>query len=131
MPNTFREIVGEAIGEASMCWAPPPTGEFDSTRASALIDRIDKAHLAQFTPDMGHEKTFEEQLRSLLNTWSKESTSNTPDFVLCQFMARSLDAFDSAVNARDHWYGFKPFDANAPTNTPRATFADIGGTEPR
>lgn len=65
---------------------------------------------------MQHVDTFELQLRRLLNTWSRESTSNTPDYVLCQFMALSLDAFDTAVNQRDKWYGFKPFDANAATN---------------
>ena len=36
----FRELVGTAIGEASMCWDPIPTGVFDATRASALVDRI-------------------------------------------------------------------------------------------
>ena len=128
MPNTFRELVGEAIGEASMCWASPPTGVFDSTRATALIDRIDRAALAAFGQTTQHQQTFESQLRALLNTWSKENSSNTPDFVLCQFMARSLEAFDGAVNARDRWYGFKPFDANAATNKPCATFADIEGT---
>lgn len=36
-----REI-GEAIGEASMCWKPIPSGVFDSNRASEIIDRIYK-----------------------------------------------------------------------------------------
>lgn len=101
-----------------MCWDQTPAGVFDSTRAVGLIDRIDNAHMAQFTPEMGHEKTFEDQLRALLNTWSMENSSNTPDFVLCQFMAGSLEAFDGAVRQRDNWYGFKPFSANAPTSGP-------------
>lgn len=29
-------IVHEALGEASMCWTPTPTGVFDSTRAAAI-----------------------------------------------------------------------------------------------
>lgn len=65
-----------------------------------------------------HENEFESQLRKLLNTWSIESRSDTPDFVLAKYMADCLDAFSSAVRKRDHWYGFKPFDANAPTNAP-------------
>lgn len=36
----FRELVGIAIGEASMCWSEIPSGIFDSTRASLLVDRI-------------------------------------------------------------------------------------------
>ena len=59
-----------------------------------------------------HVDTFESQLRRLLNTWSMEKTSDTPDFVLCQYMATSLEAFSAAVRRRDHWYGFKPFAAN-------------------
>ena len=29
-----------AIGEASMCWNPIPSGVFDSTRASEISDRL-------------------------------------------------------------------------------------------
>lgn len=126
---TFRELVGEAIGEASMCWVPPPsTAVFDSTRAQALIDRIvdategPKPHESLQRPE--HIESFESQLRSLLNTWSKEGSSNTPDFVLARYMAACLENFDSAVNARDHWYGFKPFNANAAVNSPLKAIAD-------
>ena len=36
-----REFLGIAVGEASMCWSPPPSGQvFDSTRASSLVDRL-------------------------------------------------------------------------------------------
>jgi hypothetical protein len=38
--NQFKELVGIAIGEASMCWSEPPTGIFDSGRASDIVDRI-------------------------------------------------------------------------------------------
>jgi hypothetical protein len=40
MGKTLREIVGEAIGEASMCWSETPKGVFDSTRASDIVERI-------------------------------------------------------------------------------------------
>ena len=36
----FRELVGIAIGEASMCWSEVPSGVFDSTKAKELVDRI-------------------------------------------------------------------------------------------
>jgi hypothetical protein len=49
---TFRETVGIAIGEASMCWSETPKGIFNSTRASAIVDRIVKFH----------EKTLAESL---------------------------------------------------------------------
>lgn len=33
------KIIGEAIGEASLCWEPKPKGVFDSHYASAIITR--------------------------------------------------------------------------------------------
>lgn len=36
----FEELVGIAIGEASMCWSETPKGVFESTRASGIVDRI-------------------------------------------------------------------------------------------
>lgn len=37
----IREIVGQALGEASMCWDPPPSSQvFDSTRASEIVERV-------------------------------------------------------------------------------------------
>ena len=35
-----KQSIGEAIGEASMCWSETPSGVFDSTRASAIVDRL-------------------------------------------------------------------------------------------
>lgn len=37
---SIAQAVGEAIGEASMCWSETPTGVFDSTRASGIVDRL-------------------------------------------------------------------------------------------
>jgi len=33
-----REVLGEAIGEASMCWSEIPKGIFESDRASKIVD---------------------------------------------------------------------------------------------
>jgi hypothetical protein len=35
---TLATIIGQACGTASMCWDEPPTGVFDSTRASWVVD---------------------------------------------------------------------------------------------
>lgn len=40
----FKEIVGIAIGRASVCWDELPHGIFDSTRASELVDEIVSAY---------------------------------------------------------------------------------------
>ncbi len=40
----FRELVGLAIGRASVCWDELPSGVFDSTTASTLVDKIVAAY---------------------------------------------------------------------------------------
>lgn len=50
------------------------------------------------------ELTFKEKLTSLINSHSKENRSDTPDFILAEFMDRSLETFDIMTNKRDSWY---------------------------
>ncbi len=38
--DDLNTAIGEAIGEASMCWIPSPTGIFDSSRASRIVDDL-------------------------------------------------------------------------------------------
>lgn len=49
--------------------------------------------------------TFAKALESLINSYSLENGSDTPDFILAAFMREALQAFDVAVKARDGWYG--------------------------
>lgn len=48
---------------------------------------------------------FERQLLELLNITSQENASNTPDFILAQYMIACLAAFNTAVQQRETWYG--------------------------
>ena len=58
--------------------------------------------------DSGVEKMFKEELEALINKYSVEGNSNTPDFILAEFLVGCLMKFDQAVTRRDNWYGFKP-----------------------
>lgn len=49
--------------------------------------------------------TFKEELEKLINKHSIEAGSNTPDFVLAQYMNDCLKSFEEAINARETWYG--------------------------
>ena len=49
--------------------------------------------------------TFEQNLRSLINAYSLEGTSDTPDFILAQYLISCLAAYEAAIKRRDHWYG--------------------------
>lgn len=48
---------------------------------------------------------FETQARELINKFSLENASNTPDYILAEFLARSLDAFNDCVILRDRHSG--------------------------
>lgn len=53
------------------------------------------------------ESNFRRDLESLINQHSRENNSNTPDFILANFLWNTLEQFDVAVNARENWYGRK------------------------
>jgi hypothetical protein len=48
---------------------------------------------------------FLKALTDLINRYSIESKSNTPDFILAQYVTDSLDAFARATTERGQWYG--------------------------
>lgn len=50
---------------------------------------------------------FRKELENLINRFSKENGSNTPDFILAEFLSDSLEAFDKATKLRSGWYGPK------------------------
>lgn len=56
--------------------------------------------------------TFRQELDALINRYSLENGSNTPDFILGQFLAQVLEVFDTAVNLRESWYGRRRPDTN-------------------
>ncbi len=48
---------------------------------------------------------FRKELESLINKKSKENGSDTPDFILVEYLNDCLTAFDKATTARTKWYG--------------------------
>ena len=48
--------------------------------------------------------TFENELRSLINKYNKESESNTPDFILRDYILKCLEAFNEGINSREKWF---------------------------
>ncbi len=51
---------------------------------------------------------FRKDIEGTINRYSKENGSNTPDFILAQYLVDSLGAYDKAVTAREKWYGREP-----------------------
>lgn len=48
---------------------------------------------------------FEKELETIINICNVENESNTPDFILAQYIRNCLNAFNEACNAREKWYG--------------------------
>jgi hypothetical protein len=55
---------------------------------------------------MAEEKPslFQQELADLINRHSREGMSNTPDFLLAEFLENALMAFELTVLKRDRWY---------------------------
>lgn len=51
--------------------------------------------------------TFREELLHLINSHSQENGSNTPDWILAEYLMDCLTAFDKAVKYRTRWYGYQ------------------------
>lgn len=49
--------------------------------------------------------SFEKALEHLINRYSKENESNTPDYILAEYLMGCLAAWNISVSARERWYG--------------------------
>lgn len=52
---------------------------------------------------------LEEELRAILNRASRENKSDTPDFILSNFMMKCLETYEQTVKERDQWFGIDPW----------------------
>jgi hypothetical protein len=48
---------------------------------------------------------FEKELTALINKYSKENDSDTPDFLLAHYLMLCLSNFSVIMKIRDTWYG--------------------------
>lgn len=56
-------------------------------------------------PGVDESSPFVADLSKLINHYSVEGSSDTPDFILSVFLGRCLDALTEAIRARDGYYG--------------------------
>jgi hypothetical protein len=54
---------------------------------------------------MEPKPTFASELAHLLNHYSQESGSNTPDFILAWYLQGCLALWNECVTDRERWYG--------------------------
>ena len=58
------------------------------------------ANLEEVTP-------LERELAQVLNKHSAENASNTPDFILAEYLMGCLEAFNVATNSANAWRGIE------------------------
>lgn len=63
---------------------------------------FDSKHLKQESKGLD---SFKKELQVLINCHSKENESNTPDYVLVQFILSCLKSFNTATQQRETSYG--------------------------
>jgi len=61
-----------------------------------------------------HELGFLKQLEHLINRYSVENVSDTPDFILASYVNDCLSNFANTVRERDKWFGFNPWKHEEP-----------------
>ena len=47
---------------------------------------------------------FMKELSILLNRYSKDGDTNTPDYILAEYLKSCIDNFERAVDLRDAWH---------------------------
>lgn len=57
--------------------------------------------------DKTSENKLETELTALLNKHSIENGSDTPDFILAQYLLRCIDNLNRTISRREDWYGRK------------------------
>jgi hypothetical protein len=65
---------------------------------------------------MNNIEEFKKELTNLINKYNIESGSNTPDFIICEYLINCLLTFNSIQKNREKWYG-RELDV-AQTNVP-------------
>ena len=56
------------------------------------------------------EDDFRFELECLINRFSKENYSDTPDYILADYLIECLNNWNKIVRKRDKWHGFKPWE---------------------
>jgi hypothetical protein len=51
------------------------------------------------------KNSFKKELTSLINRYSMENDSNTPDYVLADYLFKCLETFNESIKDRNSWYG--------------------------
>ena len=80
-------------------------GWMNDDQKDTTKDELDR--LLVTTDTTPNRQSFGDELACLLNKYSKENGSNTPDFILAEYLTQQLEVWNLVVRAREEWYGRK------------------------
>lgn len=102
----ITESVLAALEERARIYADD--NEFTANATLALIKayRAKVSALDVANPPSG-PRTLAQEIASAINRHSVENGSNTPDFLLAEYLVGCLGAWNTATIARDKWYGVR------------------------
>lgn len=106
-PCSNGPTTADSLESAAVCQLPPDTVYVDDRRANMIggpgvaIAEDDARH-----PDQSYAR-FEATVQTAINCCSMEGASNTPDFILSEFLASCLRAYDVALQRRNKWTGHR------------------------
>lgn len=61
---------------------------------------------------------FRRELAGLINRYSRENGSDTPDFILAEYLDGCLRVFDGTLQRREKWYGRQGLSCSPPSTKP-------------
>lgn len=61
--------------------------------------------------------SFERELAEVINRHSMENGSDTPDFLLAEYLLSCIESYNRAVRCRERWYGRKAKEEEGPCPT--------------
>lgn len=68
------------------------------------IDRVECRRMEERKAVKNKEKEFVVEMSRLINRFCYERPSNTPDFILAEYLLSCLKAYDTAVVANRKWH---------------------------
>lgn len=92
-----------------------PAGRWDDTENSDFVfkGRVENTRITKPIEPLQETRPplteFEKELSRLINRYSMENLSGTPDYILAEYLNACLAASTHLIRAREQWYGRKVF----------------------
>lgn len=84
---------------------PFPLSEKDTKIQEDFLKVVDSVVEKYNMEKMEQPESFEKKLENLINEYSKENGSDTPDFLLAEYLSDCLYNYNKTIRARDKWFG--------------------------